>query len=516
MSQPASSEETPAVGSVRRNVVANFLGQGLRAVMGLVFIPVYVAYMGVESYGIVGLFGVLQSALGVLDVGMRPTLGREMARFSAGAVTTSAIRALLRSIELVSLGVIAVVWTAVLLGSHWIAVNWVNTSHLPTAVVAQALVVMGGVAGLRFMENIYVSSLVGLQRQVLENGVSSLLAVLRGAGAVAVLAFVAPTIEAYLVWQGVVSVLGVAIYSAAVYRLLPAGEGPARFSVEALKGVWGFASGMLGISLLSLVFTQMDKVLLSRLLSLESFGYYTMASVAAGTLGMLASPISAAVSPRLTELFSRGENRALSQAYHNGAQLIAVLMGSAAVVWAVFSDRVLLVWTANPTLVGQVAPLTTILAIGSAGTYLVWIPYAMQLARGWTSLILKVGGFFAVLVFIAILIAVPRYGAYGAAWIWLAMNHSVLLVVVFLMHREILPNEEWRWLFADTLLPILAATAVAMACKWLVPATTHRWVELVLLAAISLCVLGAAAMVAPASRAALVARMPARWKARFA
>ena len=47
--------------SVARNVVANFLGQGWTAVMNLAFIPVYIKFLGVEAYGLIGLFGLLQA-----------------------------------------------------------------------------------------------------------------------------------------------------------------------------------------------------------------------------------------------------------------------------------------------------------------------------------------------------------------------------------------------------------------------------------------------------------------------
>ena len=67
--------------SIRRNVIANYLGQGWAAVMGLAFVPIYVSYLGMEAYGLVGLFALLQGWLALLDMGMTPTLGREMARF---------------------------------------------------------------------------------------------------------------------------------------------------------------------------------------------------------------------------------------------------------------------------------------------------------------------------------------------------------------------------------------------------------------------------------------------------
>lgn len=65
--------------SVKANVVANYFSQAYMAVMGFVFVPVFIKYLGVEAFGLIAVFTVLQSSLALLDMGMKPTLGREMA-----------------------------------------------------------------------------------------------------------------------------------------------------------------------------------------------------------------------------------------------------------------------------------------------------------------------------------------------------------------------------------------------------------------------------------------------------
>lgn len=501
---------------IQRNVIANFVGQGTRAVMGMAFIPLYVKYLGIESYGLIGMFGVIQAWLVLLDLGMRPALGREMARFSAGAHTPTSIRTLLRSVEWIALAVAGLLAVGVWSASGWLSTSWVSASKLSPAAIAQAFTVMGIVSALRFVENVYVSSIVGLQRQVLENTVTSLFSILRGLGALGVLAWLSPTIEAFFVWQGLVSLATVAVFAAAVYSSVPAATGPVRFSWPALSGVSRFASGMLVISLLTLLLTQTDKVLLSRLLSLEAFGYYALAGVVANTLGMLVSPITTALSPRLIELVTRGDEVALSIEYHQGSQFVTVLMGSAALVLSVFAERVLMLWTNNPVLTEQVSPLVRVLVLGSAANYLLWVPYQLQLAHGWTSLTIKVCSAASVILVPAILLVAPHYGAAGATWIWLTLNLGQLLFTVSLMHRRLLPAEKWRWYGRDVFLPLGAAAVTALVLRALLPAPGHRVLELFWVASTSVLVLGAAALAAPAVRHQLIRRSPVKLRALLA
>src|SRR5690606_1161525 len=121
---------------------------------------------------------------------------------------------------------------------------------------------------LRFLENLYNSALTGLRRQVLQNAATSIVATVRGGGAVAVLAFVSASLEAFFAFQALVSLVSTIVFGTLTYRSLPQPELPPRFSRRLLGNVWRFAGGMLLITLLSVLLTQVDKMLLSKLLPL--------------------------------------------------------------------------------------------------------------------------------------------------------------------------------------------------------------------------------------------------------
>ncbi|MFM8524718.1 MAG: lipopolysaccharide biosynthesis protein, partial [Cyanobacteriota bacterium] len=268
--------------ALKRNLIANVLGQGWAGLMSVAFIPLYIKFLGIEAYGLIGIFAMLQAWLSLLDMGMTPTLSREMARFTAGERSRQSIHDLLRSIELIAMAVAATVTACMALASNWIAHSWLNIDGMPTAMVTQAISAMGLVIGLRFLEGIYRSSLVGLQQQVLFNSINCVTATLRGLGTVGILSWVSPSIQAFFLWQGLISILMVLTLRGANYANLPHADHPARFSVGALRSVWGFAGGMMGITILALLLTQVDKIFLSKLLPLQQFGYYPLASTAAG------------------------------------------------------------------------------------------------------------------------------------------------------------------------------------------------------------------------------------------
>ena len=46
---------------VKRNIVANLAGSTWTALVGLIFIPLYIHLIGIEGYGLVGIFATLQA-----------------------------------------------------------------------------------------------------------------------------------------------------------------------------------------------------------------------------------------------------------------------------------------------------------------------------------------------------------------------------------------------------------------------------------------------------------------------
>lgn len=441
---------------LKKNLIANFLGQAWVAIMGLAFIPTYIKYLGIEAYGLIGLFGLLQAWLSLLDMGMTPTLGREMARFTAGSHSAKSIRDLLRSIEVIALSIAILIAAGISFGAKWIATSWLQSETLPVEVVAQAFVVMGIVTAIRFMESVYRSCIVGLQRQVLFNVLNSFIATIRGVGAVGVLVWVSPSIEDFFIWQGFVSIFSLLMLVFATYISIPRAHRAGQFSLAALLDVWKFAGGMVGITFLALLLMQVDKILLSKLLSLRDYGYYTLAAVVAGALYVAITPITQAFYPRLCELQARDEQVALIETYHKGAQLVSVFAGSVAIVIITYAETFLRVWTQDSSLAHQTSSLLRLLMLGNLLNGLMWIPYQIQLAHGWTSLSVRSNIIAVTLIVPAIYWVTPRFGPEGAAWVWVSLNAGYVLIGIHFVYQRVLPREKWRWYTQDVLKPLVA------------------------------------------------------------
>jgi O-antigen/teichoic acid export membrane protein len=192
---------------------------------------------------------------------------------------------------------------------------------------------------------------------------------------------------------------------------------------------------------------------------------------------------------------------------------MAVLILPVALTIAFFSREILYFWTFDLVVVENTFLILALLAIGMSLNGIMHLPYALQLAYGWTKL-----AFYSNLIAVAILgpliyMMASYYGAVGAAAVWILLNIGYILFSLQIMHRRLLKHEKWRWYIDDTVKPFLAALAVIGFGKWLTGAATHPWATVACVIVTYLTATLLAAGAAPQIRAWVKSRITASFNA---
>jgi O-antigen/teichoic acid export membrane protein len=285
-----------------------------------------------------------------------------------------------------------------------------------------------------------------------------------------------------------------------LWRRLPLSEKKAVFQKQLLKGIWRFTAGMSGIAVLSVILTQLDKIILSKILSLEMFGYYMLASMVAMSLGQFFTPVFFSIYPRFTQLVAINDQEGLKEFYHKSCQFMSVLILPVAIVIALFSHEILLIWTQNPVAVGKSHLLVSILICGTAINGLMGMPYALQLAFGWTSFTFFKNAISVILLVPLIIYMTMRYGVTGAAIVWLVLNIGLFFFEIPIMHCRLLRKEKWRWYLQDVCLPLIPAIIIAGLCRLFISGPTPQFMMLLYLITILVLTLGITAITTPVTR----------------
>lgn len=449
---------------LKKNVLANFGGKAWSGLIQMVFVPLYIKFLGMEAFGLIGFFLMLQGLLSLFDLGLSTTLNRELACRSAN-VNVQETRDLVRSMEWIYWSIAIVIAVGIILVAPWVARSWVNAKGLPAQSVQHAIVLMGLVIAVQWPFSLYSSGLMGLQKQVLLNIIRVSMSTIQAVGAVLVLWFISQSIEAYFIWQ--IAIVGIqTVLTGYFLRLsLPKSVVMPIFNWNLLRQHWRFAAGITGIAAVAIVLTQTDKVILSKLLPLDQFGYYMLAFTLASALTFLVIPISTALFPILSELYVAGKTEELSRSYHNGCQVVSLFVFPAGVLFALFPQEILMLWTRDPRIVENAYLLLSLFAVGTLLNTVTTIPYMLQLAYGWTSLAFY-KNIIAIIILIPLLcLLIHCLGAIGGAITWVLLNAGYILFEIPIMHRRIIRCEMRQWYFIDVGLPALCCFIIGVMLK---------------------------------------------------
>lgn len=459
---------------VRQNILANMIGRAWGIVSVYLFVPIYLKFLGIEAFGLVGFYSTLLGVLAFADLGMTATLSREMARLSVREDDASEMGDLLRTYESAYLFISLVVASTIWFFAPFIAERWLRASALPTGEITSAIRLMGIAIALQLPSNLYSGGLLGLQKQVLTNSLQIAWGVLRGVGAVLVLWLFSPTIFAFAFWQLFSNALYCIAVRASLRHAVSSTASKPRFKFSVFRNTWRYAAGMAGMAFFSTLLMQTDKIVISKMMPLEVFGYYALAGSLSMAPMILASPIGVAVFPRLTGLVARGEMKSLTHIYHRACGLVSVVVFPGALTLALYAGNFIYAWTGSAPAAQKAGTVASLLLVGQIMQAITIVPYYLALAYGNVKLNLQIGIIAVLLITPLLIILILKYGAVGGGLSWLIMNLCTLPPYMYILHRRFLSGELAKWCLRDVGRPLFAALPVILMSRLLLPSPSSR------------------------------------------
>jgi O-antigen/teichoic acid export membrane protein len=473
--------------TLKKNILANYAGQMYVAVVGVVMVPFYLRYLGVEAYGLVGFFAMMQVWFQVLDIGLTQTMSREAARFKGGAVDALSLRRLLRSLEGVFIAVGIAGAVGIGLGSSSIAAGWLKVQHIDVGEVRQAVVLMGILVALRWICGLYRGVINGFEKLLWLNAFNIIVATARFMLVIPLLMYVGATPLIFFEFQVGVAVVELLFLVGQTYRLLPAFSGArVTWAWAPLRPVLKFSLAVAFTSSAWVLLTQVDKLILSKLLPLADYGVYTLAVVIAGVVTLISGPISAALQPRMTNISVSGSQSELIALYRHGTQLVGIISMPAALLLIIFPVQALSVWTGNPSIAAGAAPLLRLYALGNGILAFAAFPYYLQFARGELRLHILGNVLFLLTLLPTMVWAASTYGAKGAGYAWALSSLGYFLFWIPFIHKHFLPGKHIAWLLHDVAPTVVPPTILAIALNYLVSWPENRLAAFMTMAAIGM------------------------------
>lgn len=420
--------------SLRSNIFANYLGMGVASLAPILALPWYLSALGPKQFGLIGFVAMLQAILGLLDAGMSQVLVREFAvRFDAtdhGRIKTAS---LLFVFERIYWGFALFAALVVALMAGTIAKHWLNLDGLPIDIGQATVFGAAAIFAAQFPGSIYRSLMVGGRAQVTLNGIMASGALLRHVGGVAVV-LAWPSLTSYLIWHAAIALLETLVRGKFAWSLVRVKRTNVKWDVHELRQVWQLIAIMSGATLLGSLTTQIDRIILSRMVGIEQFGYYTVAAtVAIGSLQLI-YPLTQAVLPRAIQLRKRPSE--LHQLSMKLAKLIGAIVGLGVGAFIFVGKELLEFWLRNADAAVQVYPILAVLLLGTTLNAFYNVGYVNWLVNRKVHRVFQVNILSLACSIVLIPLLVSAQGAIGAAFGWLAINLIGLLFSLDWLRRK--------------------------------------------------------------------------------
>jgi O-antigen/teichoic acid export membrane protein len=419
---------------IKRNIFANLLGGGMLTALTIIITPIQINLLGMEAYGVVGFIATLQVAFTAFDLGLSSTVTRELARdFSLNKRNSN---------DLLQTAT-AVYWLfAIILGlgiaifSGDIARRWFNAGTMDPLLLQQSIQIIAIYLGLRWPVSLYIGILSGMQRMDWLNTVKVGVASFRIIGGVAVL-FIWRSLPPFLIWTALSAFLEVGAYSYACKQVHPTMPIFPKIILSALKRIWRFSASMNALAILTILMVQFDRLVISKLLTLEDLGVYSLAYTAANVVVAIISAFGSATLPWFAAAHSQGDASNLQHRYIAATRALLYITGIVVSSFIFFGRPLLSAWV-NPSVAIAASTPLALLALGSWAAAGAACAYQITIATGFTRIALRMSFISAPFYFIVLYVLVIKFGINGAAMAWLLLNIFYVVFFIPIVHRQIL------------------------------------------------------------------------------
>lgn len=427
---------------VGRNIIYNFAGQGVLLLLGLVAVRFVFRRLGGDALGIIYAAATVSAVLsGVLELGVSATIVREVAAKIDSDL--GYVRRLIRTASLFYWAAYLLVALVIFFGAPLFVQRWLRLQSMDPNTAIGALRILAISAMVILPRALYTSVLRGLQRMVFNNVIDVSVGALQQLGTIVILSrhggvFQVAYWFAACYAAGIVAYIGLIAGFFSWRALLPS------YSADVVRRNLGFSSHLMGISLLAAIYTQADKVFVSKLLPLVSFGYYAFAAGVVSRATLVTQAIAQAAFPSFSQLMAHGNLQTLQLQYrklHDLLSFVTVPIFAA----ITFAALPLFSYLFNPAVARALLLPTALLCLGWYMNGTLNVPYVFSLAAGKPQISSR-SNFLALFIVLPItFVLVFTLGLTGAALSWVVYHVWAYAYAIRRICRECLEMPPATW-----------------------------------------------------------------------
>ncbi|KPZ24407.1 MULTISPECIES: lipopolysaccharide biosynthesis protein [Pseudomonas syringae group] len=449
--------------SIFRNTLLNYGGQAYVLLIGILIMPFYLNHLGAEAYGLIGFFTLLQAWLQLLDAGLSPSLVRAVAHQRGIPALEQKLGLLLRSFELLFLPLAVLSGLLIVAASTWIATRWLNADTLQPDTLSYCIGLMGLIIALRLYSTLYKSGLQGLEQHGWLNAANVSIATLRYLGGLLLVSQFSQDPRHFFEFQAAVGLIEALVFACKAWHQMPAPRWLSGLDWPLVKPILPFAGSLSLSAVLWVVLTQMDKALLSNVLPLDQYGYFSLVALITTGILMLANPLIQTLLPRMTVLMAEGKRDDMHALFLGANRMACSVLFPLAAVIALHAEPLIFAWSGDEMAARWSRPVLGWYALGSAIMAASAFQFYLQYAYGRMQLHLWYSLVSTAITVPVMCLAIHYQGVYGAALAWFFLRMTSFAIWPLIVHQCLAPGIHRQWLSDIVRITIMTAVGLAIS-----------------------------------------------------
>lgn len=425
--------------SLGRGILVGLFSSSWLAFLSLALAPLYIYLLGIESYGLIGLYTAGLAIGGLLDVALSSTVSREISWKKTRPGEQIEIGPLLRSAEIIYWLIVSATVIGVLILGLVYNFHWIQSRGLSEAQVQGALALMLISLGIQIPTGLYSASLIGLNYQARSAMLLGGFGTIRGVGAALLAWSVSSDIRVFFLFHVAMAVMQLVVLREQAWSYVRLLGGRPYFSSKSLQSIRKPVGAMFCITLFGVMLNQGDKLIVAFFLPLEPLGYYSLAWAFAGGLTIISVPVYQGFSVKFSSLASIGRSIELESNLKLALKLTYALVVPLAVAISLYAESILLAWVRNADIAKAAAAVLPLIAIGIMLVACTYPILAVRFAKREFNPVLRLQFVLLILFFPLLFWLIDESGIFGAALCWMLYGttmYASYLIVTWRQHNK--------------------------------------------------------------------------------
>ena len=456
------------------NIIYNYGAQVYMVAVGLITQPILLNALGAEMFAFVSILNTIQIFFGLLDGGISNILSKEFSVNQNDVAGKSYLNRLMRKFETYLFGLSLLGLFFVYLISKPISQHWLQLSNISSLDARKTVIVIGFIASTRLVSGLYRAVLIGFEKQKQLSWINVFVASVRY---VLVIPFINIVFSAkgYFYYQVCVAFVELMLLKTVSSNLISSNESGVENrlvkDVE-IKRIVAKSSEVWILSVGWVISTQIDRVLLSKKMSLVDYGSFSLVLTLVSGLTILSSPITTAALPKMAVSFMRGDSEGFIATYLKASVLLSIVAMPVCLTFLAASNPVLQLFTNDHNLANRYSLHLSLYTIGSTCLLLSGLTFLLRSAADGLRISMRQQFMYLIILLPTMYLSVDAWGAIGASVSWAVINVINLTTIISPLNSVGKISIHKTWLIQVVVKPFLIALPV-LCVFWVFPVRVY-------------------------------------------